>query len=141
MGVGGASLRGHISAAGDEILADLAVGPRRLLDQRVRVGTSDRRGRGRGWLLRRALAAADTLGLLIAFTAAEQSFGRWDIGALFFLLVPPGWVLTATVANLYDRDGERVDHSTAEDVPRLQPWARVWYEAVGAPPRAPWPGP
>lgn len=119
MGGGDASLRGHFVSASDEILSDLAVERRRLLDVKVRVGVRDPRGRGRGWLLRRALAAADTLALLVAFTVAEQVFGQWDHDALFFFLAPPVWVLTASVAGLYDRDGERVDHTTAEDLPRL----------------------
>lgn len=75
--------------------------------------------RNRGWLLRRALATADVIGLLVAFAIAETVWGVWDAGAALYFLAPPVWVLTAVVAGLYDRDGDRVDHTSAEDLPRL----------------------
>jgi exopolysaccharide biosynthesis polyprenyl glycosylphosphotransferase len=82
--------------------------------------------RRRGWLVRRALVAADLVGLTTAFYAAELLlddprapdklggglWGEW----LFFLAALPVWLIVANLAGLYDRDGERTDHSTADDV-------------------------
>ena len=104
-----------MSAEGQTLDGALAV------EVRERVGFAERlRGeRGRGWLLRRALAVADVTGLVIAFAVSEQVWGKWDTGATLFALAPPIWVLTAVVAGLYDRDGDRFDHTTAEDLPRL----------------------
>lgn len=59
------------------------------------------------------------LGLLIAFCIAESVWGVWDAGAALYFLAPPVWVVVAVAAGLYDRDGDRVDHTSAEDFPRL----------------------
>jgi exopolysaccharide biosynthesis polyprenyl glycosylphosphotransferase len=81
---------------------------------------SGRRPRRRGWLVRRALLAADVLGLVVAFALSQALAGpegpvpaaTWvAIGALL-----PLWVLTAKVSGLYDRDEERAGHSTVDDV-------------------------
>jgi exopolysaccharide biosynthesis polyprenyl glycosylphosphotransferase len=80
--------------------------------------------RRRGWLVRRALLAADLLGLCLAFAITEALFapgsGRdtlnpW-IEVLLFLVTLPLWVVVAKVYSLYDRDEDRADHSTADDV-------------------------
>lgn len=92
-----------------------------VVEAKLRLGLAhELRGeRNRGWLLRRALAAADVTGLLVAFAIAETVWGKWDAGAALYFLAPPVWVMTAIVAGLYDRDGDRVDHTSAEDLPRL----------------------
>jgi exopolysaccharide biosynthesis polyprenyl glycosylphosphotransferase len=78
----------------------------------------------RGWLLRRALAGADILGLSLAFVVASQVFGSAGEGDrvspgfefLVFFLMLPGWVILAKLHGLYDRDETEADHSTVEDV-------------------------
>jgi exopolysaccharide biosynthesis polyprenyl glycosylphosphotransferase len=81
--------------------------------------------RGRGWLVRRALVAADVLGLVLAFLSAELLFG--DAGGsvdhvdtrlepVLFALTLPGWIVVAKLYGLYDRDERRTDHTTADDV-------------------------
>jgi exopolysaccharide biosynthesis polyprenyl glycosylphosphotransferase len=78
----------------------------------------------RGWLVRRALAAADLVGLTIAFLAASVIFDmparsdtvKPEIELLFFLLSLPAWVVVAKLYGLYDLDEERTDHSTTDDL-------------------------
>jgi exopolysaccharide biosynthesis polyprenyl glycosylphosphotransferase len=79
---------------------------------------------GRGWLVRRALLLADLLGLVVAFLLAEVIFatGHQKIPgnataefAVFFASLPV-WVVAAKLYGLYDRDEERADHSTVDDV-------------------------
>jgi exopolysaccharide biosynthesis polyprenyl glycosylphosphotransferase len=78
----------------------------------------------RGWLVRRALAAADLVGLTIAFLAASVIFdmpARQDtvspqIELFFFLLSLPAWLVVAKLYGLYDLDEERTDHSTTDDL-------------------------
>src|SRR5262249_45503105 len=109
-----------------------------------RAQTSDRRGplgdasrqltvlpdpadfRSRGWIVRRALALADLLGLITSFVFAERVFanrvpGTVDrIGELqevaLFMLTLPAWLVVAKLHGLYDRDEERTDYTTADDV-------------------------
>jgi exopolysaccharide biosynthesis polyprenyl glycosylphosphotransferase len=77
----------------------------------------------RGWLVRRALLIADVLGALTAFLLSELLFRpTWpfrlgplaDVG--IFLLVLPLWIVAAKLYRLYDRDEERTDHSTADEL-------------------------
>jgi exopolysaccharide biosynthesis polyprenyl glycosylphosphotransferase len=81
--------------------------------------------RGRGWLVRRALLAADLVGLIAALFLAQALFTnrstlverltpspKW----LLFLVALPAWVVAAKLYALYDRDEERTDHSTVDDV-------------------------
>ena len=79
----------------------------------------------RGWLVRRALLAADLIGLTSALLIAEflvplgqARIGRVDqaLEVALFLASLPIWVVMAKVYGLYDRDEERTDHSTADDV-------------------------
>jgi exopolysaccharide biosynthesis polyprenyl glycosylphosphotransferase len=77
----------------------------------------------RGWLVRRALLAADVVGLLSAFFLVELAFRHRYTGgiafggetAIFFASLPV-WVLAAKLYGLYDRDEERATHSTADEV-------------------------
>ena len=80
--------------------------------------------RPRGWLIRRGLLLADVVGLLLAFTITENIFGGVTNGQTFsarselglFLISLPVWILLAKLYGLYDRDEERTDHSTVDDV-------------------------
>ncbi len=78
----------------------------------------------RGWLVRRALLAADLVGLTAALLIVEfvlpfrqPRVGRIDqlLEVSLFLLSLPVWVVMAKLYGLYDRDEERTDHSTADD--------------------------
>jgi exopolysaccharide biosynthesis polyprenyl glycosylphosphotransferase len=79
---------------------------------------------GRGWLIRRVLLLADLVGLLAAFVVSEIVLGnifdqiRPDVAKLFvfFLISLPGWAIAAKLYGLYDRDEERTNHSTSDDV-------------------------
>jgi exopolysaccharide biosynthesis polyprenyl glycosylphosphotransferase len=79
----------------------------------------------RGWLVRRALALADIIGLSLAFGLSMLLFpGRGEVdntvGALgeggFFLLTLPAWIVVANLYGLYRNDEERTDHSSADDL-------------------------
>ena len=79
----------------------------------------------RGWLVRRVLLVADLIGLVAAFVASELVFQGLFSGDLhpgivklfvFFVISLPGWVLAAKLYGLYDKDEERTDHSTTDDV-------------------------
>ncbi len=80
--------------------------------------------RTRGWLVRRVLLAADVVGLVAAFVVSQLLLGdvfnrvRPDVAELFvfFLISLPAWVIAAKLYGLYDRDEERTDHSTSDDV-------------------------
>jgi exopolysaccharide biosynthesis polyprenyl glycosylphosphotransferase len=69
------------------------------------------------------LLAADVLGLLAAFLVSqlvspEASSDRVNPLAelLLFLATLPVWIVVAKVYRLYDRDEERTDHTTADDL-------------------------
>ena len=80
--------------------------------------------RRRGWVIRRALLAADVVGLLAAFLVTQLALADLGEGVdprivdlfLIFLVSLPVWVVAAKLYGLYDRDEERTDHSTADDV-------------------------
>jgi exopolysaccharide biosynthesis polyprenyl glycosylphosphotransferase len=77
--------------------------------------------KGRGWLMRRMLLASDLLGLTVVFAVAELIYSAGDLlpiaaEAGLFALSLPLWVVAAKLYGLYDRDEERADHSTADDV-------------------------
>jgi exopolysaccharide biosynthesis polyprenyl glycosylphosphotransferase len=84
--------------------------------------------RTRGWLVRRALLAADVTGLALAFFVAQVVYGPTHpshdqlspgLEYLVFALTIPLWVVAAHLAGLYDRDGERTDHSGVDDLMRV----------------------
>jgi exopolysaccharide biosynthesis polyprenyl glycosylphosphotransferase len=74
--------------------------------------------------MRRLLLVADLIGLVVAYviavkvaepaSTADRVGPGWEI-ALFVASLPL-WVLLARVYGLYDRDEERTDHSTVDDV-------------------------
>src|SRR5690242_6436581 len=75
--------------------------------------------RRRGWLMRRMLLAADIFGLTAAFVLIHIGLA-WLNGDtlpeaksyLVFAATLPGWIVLAKLDGLYDRDGERADHTT-----------------------------
>ena len=87
--------------------------------QRRRNGSSRR-----GPLVRRTLLVMDVLGLSLAFLGAELAFGATTAADrltvtqeyLLFVATLPGWVIVAKLYRLYDRDDERTDHSTVDDL-------------------------
>jgi exopolysaccharide biosynthesis polyprenyl glycosylphosphotransferase len=78
----------------------------------------------RGWLMRRLLLLADVVGLtaayLLALGVTPAAIGTdkvavwWEVA--FFLASLPLWVFLARAHSLYDRDEERSDHSTVDDI-------------------------
>jgi exopolysaccharide biosynthesis polyprenyl glycosylphosphotransferase len=93
------------------------------LEEEPTAGPSGRRG----WLMRRLLLGADIVGLSVAFLVTELLFGSagspdtFQVGdeiALFFLVIPI-FLLGAKLFGLYDRDEERADHSTSDELSRV----------------------
>jgi exopolysaccharide biosynthesis polyprenyl glycosylphosphotransferase len=89
---------------------------------RERREASPIRGR-RGWLMRRMLLTADVIGLSLAYAVSRLAFPIsgssaadevWK--ALIFLATLPLWLVMAKLLGLYDRDEERTDHNTADDL-------------------------
>lgn len=77
----------------------------------------------RGWLMRRALLAADVGGLLLTFAVTEAIYGHLTnsnpgvgIELGLFLLTLPIWVILAKLYGLYDRDETRTDHRSSDDM-------------------------
>jgi exopolysaccharide biosynthesis polyprenyl glycosylphosphotransferase len=78
----------------------------------------------RGWLMRRLLLVADVVGLVAAYVIAVELAAPaatpdrvapiWEV--LLFVATIPLWILLARIYGLYDRDEERSDHSTVDDV-------------------------
>lgn len=91
-----------------------------ILERRRRTAIVKRRG----WLMRRMLLASDLSGLVLSFGLAEWIYaaaartGRFGVAgeAALFAVSLPVWVVMAKLYGLYDRDEERTDHSTADDV-------------------------
>jgi exopolysaccharide biosynthesis polyprenyl glycosylphosphotransferase len=82
-------------------------------------------GHRRGYVVRRALLVADLSGLVAAFVLSELVTGRVSWGdvdprvvKLFVIFVAslPVWVVAAKVYGLYDRDEERTEHTTVDDL-------------------------
>ena len=94
----------------------------RILEHRRRTGWARRRG----WLVKRALLLSDLLGLTIAFglaqvvvsesTSLTGALGH-GLETLVFLATLPLWVVVAKLYGLYDRDEQRTDHTTIDDLP------------------------
>ena len=82
------------------------------------------RPQSRGWVMRRLLLVADVVGLLAAFLTAVVMYGSYgegdhvtaDAELILFFLSLPLWVLLAKLHGLYERDEERADHSTVDDI-------------------------
>ena len=78
----------------------------------------------RGWLIRRALLTADVVGLTLAFLISMLAFGDHPQSdrvssmreLVLFLAALPLWIVLTKLYGLYERDEERTDHSTVDDV-------------------------
>jgi exopolysaccharide biosynthesis polyprenyl glycosylphosphotransferase len=78
----------------------------------------------RGWLMRRVLLVADVVGLMAAFLLAlviappgavtDRVDVWWEVA--LFILSLPFWIVLFRLHSLYDRDEERSDHSTVDDI-------------------------
>ena len=95
-----------------------AILERRGIDGTTRPESTPHR---RGWLVRRALLAADVTSLVLAFVLAKLivSGSPGDQPGLQFavlVLMLPLWVVAAKLYGLYERDEEHVDHSTVDEV-------------------------
>jgi exopolysaccharide biosynthesis polyprenyl glycosylphosphotransferase len=95
-----------------------------ILERRRRGGATKRRG----WLVRRALVAADIIGLCAGFLIAQEMYiaqmhragSLSDVSEfIVFVLSLPLWVIAAKLYGLYDKDEERADHSTTDDFARI----------------------
>jgi exopolysaccharide biosynthesis polyprenyl glycosylphosphotransferase len=86
--------------------------------------------RRRGWLVRRALAVADVVGLMLAFLWAQRLYGAEaapgvedriapGFEILLFSLTVPGWIFLAKLYGLYEGDERRAHHTTFDDVARV----------------------
>ena len=98
-----------------------------LVDERTMRLVAGRRSSAqiprRGWLVRRMLLIADLVGLTTAFAVShawERASGvdHVSLSAEYVLLVLtlPIWVVVAKLYGLYERDEERTDHSTVDDL-------------------------
>lgn len=72
-------------------------------------------------ILRRLLAAADGVAILLALATALALGRRADIGGrlLWGLAAAPLMIVAFKVYGLYDRDMKRIGYSTVEDLPRI----------------------
>ena len=79
--------------------------------------------RPRGWLMRRLLLSVDLVGLTAAYSVvlyvtpappSDTFTMKWELA--LFVASLPFWALLARVHGLYDRDEERSDHSTVDDI-------------------------
>jgi exopolysaccharide biosynthesis polyprenyl glycosylphosphotransferase len=76
----------------------------------------------RDYLMRRLLAAADAVGIVLAFIVAaalDPAAGSNLEVVAWGLVTLPMWVVVFKLYGLYDRDMKRVSHSTVDDIPWL----------------------
>jgi exopolysaccharide biosynthesis polyprenyl glycosylphosphotransferase len=111
--------------------SEIALGTAGQADARTRAVLEHRRRtmmvRSRGWLMRRMLLAADVVGLLLAFALVEILIGSGGTPdrvslrdeVVFFVATLPIWLVGAKVFGLYDRDEERADATTSDDLIRV----------------------
>ncbi|HEY7151534.1 MAG TPA: sugar transferase [Solirubrobacterales bacterium] len=96
-----------------ELGAQHANGARNGRPQRVVA----RRYRERDAAVRRFLAAADVLGVVVAMAIALLVLTHHQAGFLWGLALLPVWVLIFKTYGLYDRDLKRISHRTLDDLP------------------------
>src|SRR4029079_9140200 len=97
-----------------------------VLDRAVASQTVARRGtekQRRGYVVRRALITADVVSIVTAFYLAALVYPSGNEGKLapaaetvLFGLAVPVWLLLFQLYGLYDRDVERADPTTVDDV-------------------------
>ena len=113
-----------LTVEGWRVRDDLAVDLVGALELPVEESSKQRRYR-RGELVRRTLLLADVAGLVLSFVLASllvphagATADRVSSGMeyLALLLALPFWVLLLRLEGLYDRDEERTDHSTVDDI-------------------------
>jgi exopolysaccharide biosynthesis polyprenyl glycosylphosphotransferase len=113
------------------------------VDERTLRVVQTRRGASfwrRGWLVRRALLAADISGLVLSFGLATLIVGAAHDGltlraeAALLLAALPAWVVLAKLHGLYDADESHADHTTVDDVVGVFHvcTAGVWLVYLGA---------
>jgi exopolysaccharide biosynthesis polyprenyl glycosylphosphotransferase len=91
------------------------------MDERTRGLLRRRRRAHRAQLVPRSLLVADLLGLGLAYylttllISGDGAFGSTR-ELVVFVLTLPCWVIAAKLHGLYERDQERADHSTTDDV-------------------------
>jgi exopolysaccharide biosynthesis polyprenyl glycosylphosphotransferase len=93
--------------------------PPRLEGDRIMGMPRRRHGRGAQVFL----AVADIVGLVGAFLLSQYFLSQAGlsppIGAGLLLVVVPAWITGAKFCGLYDRDAERLAHSTPDDIVRV----------------------
>src|SRR4051794_19112843 len=88
----------------------------------------------RGWLVRRGLAAADLIGLSIAFTVATVLYGSHaghetfgvDGEIVLFLATLPVWLVAALMNKLYERVEFLADNATSRVPGGVFPPRTMW---------------
>jgi exopolysaccharide biosynthesis polyprenyl glycosylphosphotransferase len=79
-------------------------------------------GSRRGRMLRRALQLADLVGLALAFLVSSALFAPVDdlvspdLEVVFLVATLALWIVLAKIYGLYERDEERADHSTSDEI-------------------------
>lgn len=87
--------------------------------------------RSRGWRVRRVLLSADIAGILLAYVITQavmpngESPAGVGIDSLILAATLPAWIVVAKLLGLYDRDDERVDHTTVKDAPGVVQFVTV----------------
>jgi exopolysaccharide biosynthesis polyprenyl glycosylphosphotransferase len=76
-----------------------------------------RRYRERDAAVRRFLAAADALGVVVAMAIALLVLTHHQVEFLWGLALLPAWILIFKTYGLYDRDLKRISHRTVDDLP------------------------
>ena len=76
-----------------------------------------RRYRERDAAVRRFLAAADVLGVVVAMAIALLVLTHHQSEFLWGLALLPAWILIFKTYGLYDRDLKRISHRTLDDLP------------------------
>jgi exopolysaccharide biosynthesis polyprenyl glycosylphosphotransferase len=94
------------------------------VEQLAGASTGSRRRHDRGRAVRRSLLLADLTGLLVAFAVLQFVFPpqatndrlTLDSEVVLFFASLPLWVILARAMGLYDRDAERPEHTTVDDL-------------------------
>lgn len=116
----GRTIRRRSASRGPRLERDGSERTQAILEPRTKV-------RRRGWLIRRLLLLADLVGLAAAFALTELLIGSRGTPdkvpitdeIQLFVATLPVWILGARLFGLYDRDEERADHSTVDDLVRV----------------------
>jgi exopolysaccharide biosynthesis polyprenyl glycosylphosphotransferase len=101
----------------DALPADREHDPRSTFRARLAAAAADRT---RGWFVRRLLAAADVVAVLVAFGVTQTIFAGNPIGggsrAILIVVTLPFWIVAVKLYGLYDLDEERPVHSTVDEL-------------------------